>query len=98
DQLEQVIINLLMNACDASSPDGAVVVSATWDAVRSDCVRIEVADRGAGIPPQHLNSVFDPYFTTKKRGEGTGLGLAIVSQIVRSHRGEIALRSTVGVG
>jgi signal transduction histidine kinase len=98
DQLEQVILNLLMNASDASSPGGAVSVSAARDAVRSDCVRIEVVDRGAGIPPQHLNSVFDPYFTTKKRGEGAGLGLAIVSQIVRSHRGEIALRSTVGVG
>jgi signal transduction histidine kinase len=45
-----------------------------------------------------LNAVFDPYFTTKRRGEGTGLGLAIVWQIVRSHRGEISLRSTVGVG
>jgi signal transduction histidine kinase len=98
DQLEQVILNLLMNASDASAPGSSVSVSAARDPARGDRVRIEVTDRGAGIPPQHLNSVFDPYFTTKKRGEGTGLGLAIVSQIVRSHRGEIALRSTVGVG
>jgi signal transduction histidine kinase len=98
DHLEQVVINLLMNACDASPPDSIVHVSAARDASRTDFVRIEVTDHGAGIPPQHLNAVFDPYFTTKKRGEGTGLGLAIVSRIVRSHRGEIALRSTVGVG
>jgi signal transduction histidine kinase len=98
DQLEQVLVNLLLNACDASGAGGAIRVSAALDAGRADRLRIEVADRGAGIPPHYLNAVFDPYFTTKKRGEGTGLGLAIVSQIVRSHRGEIALRSTVGVG
>ncbi len=98
DQLEQVILNLLTNACDASPPAGTVRVSASRDPGRADCLRIEVADRGAGIPPEHLNSVFDPYFTTKLRGEGTGLGLAIVSRIVRSHRGEISLASTVGEG
>lgn len=98
DQLEQVLVNLLLNACDASTPGGSIRVSAARDAARPDLLRLEVADRGAGIPPHHLNAVFDPYFTTKARGEGTGLGLAIVSQIVRSHRGEISLRSTVGHG
>jgi signal transduction histidine kinase len=97
DQLEQVLVNLLMNACDASRVGTSLRVSAAVDA-RPDRLRIEVADRGSGIPPHHLNAVFDPYFTTKTRGEGTGLGLAIVCQIVRSHRGEISLRSTVGVG
>jgi signal transduction histidine kinase len=98
DQLEQVLVNLLINACDASRPGAAIRVSAALAPECADRLRIEVADQGAGIPPHYLNAVFDPYFTTKKRGEGTGLGLAIVSQIVRSHRGEIALRSTVGVG
>jgi signal transduction histidine kinase len=98
DQLEQVLVNLLLNACDASRPGGLIRVTAALDHARAARVRIEVADRGGGIPPHHLNAVFDPYFTTKPRGEGTGLGLAIVSQIVRSHRGEIALRSTIGVG
>ncbi|HVU52522.1 MAG TPA: ATP-binding protein [Polyangia bacterium] len=98
DHLEQVLVNLLLNACDASRPGGVIRVSAGLDGARQGRLRIEVADRGGGIPPHHLNAVFDPYFTTKARGEGTGLGLAIVSQIVRSHRGEIALRSTVGLG
>jgi signal transduction histidine kinase len=98
DQLEQVLVNLLLNACDASRPGSAIRVSAVVDRSRPGRLRIEVADRGSGIPPHHLNAVFDPYFTTKTRGEGTGLGLAIVSQIVRSHKGEISLRSTVGLG
>jgi signal transduction histidine kinase len=98
DQLEQVLVNLLLNACDATRTGGAIRVAARRDPADPERLRIEVADRGGGIPPQHLNAVFDPYFTTKKRGEGTGLGLAIVWQIVRNHRGEISLRSTVGVG
>jgi signal transduction histidine kinase len=98
DQLEQVLVNLLLNACDASKPGGVIRISAVIDETRAERLRIEVADHGSGIPPHYLNAVFDPYFTTKERGEGTGLGLAIVSQIVRSHRGEIALRSTVGRG
>ena len=101
DQLEQVLLNLLLNACDASPPDGAIRVAIRYEGrkpARAERLRIEVADRGNGIPSHHLNAVFDPYFTTKERGEGTGLGLAIVWQIVRAHRGEISLRSTVGVG
>ncbi|HEX4406174.1 MAG TPA: ATP-binding protein, partial [Polyangia bacterium] len=98
DQLEQVLVNLLLNACDASHPGGTIRVTAARAQGRDARLRIEVVDQGGGIPPHYLNAVFDPYFTTKKRGEGTGLGLAIVGQIVRNHRGEIALRSTVGVG
>jgi signal transduction histidine kinase len=97
DELEQVLVNLLLNACDASRSGDLIRVTAAPVFERA-CLRIEVADNGSGIPPHHLNAVFDPYFTTKKRGEGTGLGLAIVSQIVRSHRGEISLRSAVGAG
>src|SRR6185503_5069946 len=85
-------------ACDASAPGGRVRVVVRPDGARPGWLRLEVVDRGGGIPPHHLNAVFDPYFTTKKRGEGTGLGLAIVSQIVRNHHGEITLRSAVGQG
>jgi signal transduction histidine kinase len=98
DQFEQVLVNLLLNACDASRSGTAIRVAVMRDEGRPDQLRIEVADRGTGIPQHQLNAVFDPYFTTKKRGEGTGLGLAIVGRIVRSHRGEISLRSTVGIG
>jgi signal transduction histidine kinase len=98
DQLEQVLVNLVMNACDASSAGSDVRISVGPDAARSDRLRLEIADRGSGIPSHHLNAVFDPYFTTKRRDEGTGLGLAIVSQIVRNHHGEITLRSAVGQG
>jgi len=98
DQFEQVLVNLLLNACDASRAGAGIRVSVARDQADADRLRIEVADRGSGIPPHHLNAVFDPYFTTKKRGEGTGLGLAIVWQIVRAHRGEISLRSKIGVG
>ena len=97
DQLEQVLLNLLLNACDASPPDGEIRVAVRPDK-GGDRMQIEVADRGIGIPAHHLNAVFDPYFTTKKRGDGTGLGLAIVWRIVRAHRGEIALHSTRGTG
>ena len=98
DQLEQVLVNVLLNACDASRTGGVIDVKVARAERQDDRLRIEVTDRGGGIPPHQLNAVFDPYFTTKKRGEGTGLGLAIAWQIVRSHRGEISLRSAVGVG
>jgi signal transduction histidine kinase len=95
DQLEQVLVNLLLNACDASTPGAAVRLSGR---PLRGAVRLEIADTGAGIAPEHMNAVFDPFFTTKKRGEGTGLGLTIVAGVVRNHGGEIDLESAPGAG
>src|SRR4029079_11690812 len=96
DQLQQVFVNLLLNACDASREGDRVQVTALL--TREGQVQIEVEDRGCGIAPEHMNTVFDPFFTTKKRGEGTGLGLPIAASIVRNHGGQINLSSTPGKG
>jgi two-component system sensor histidine kinase HydH len=96
DQLQQVFVNLLLNACDASREGDRVLVTARL--TRDGLVQIEVVDRGCGIAPEHMNTVFDPFFTTKKRGEGTGLGLSIAASIVRNHGGQINLSSAVGKG
>src|SRR5262249_10004022 len=90
-QLQQVLVNLLLNACDASNDGGRIEVAAR--AETDGYLHIEIADQGCGIAPEHLNSVFDPFFTTKKRGEGTGLGLSIVASVVRNHGGEIHVAS-----
>ena len=97
NQLQQVLINLVLNACDACDKGGTIWITAR----RSDDltrIRWEVSDNGSGIPAENLLAVFDPFFTTKKRGEGTGLGLPVAASIVRNHGGEIALSSTVGKG
>jgi len=96
DQLQQVLVNLLLNGCDASEAGGRLLVRAR--PTRDGLVQIEVVDRGCGIAPEHLHTVFDPFFTTKKRGEGTGLGLPIAASIVRNHGGQINLASTPGKG
>lgn len=102
DQLQQVLVNLLMNAYDACAPGGQVGIAATADRTEDapawEHVRIVIADDGCGIPHENINHVFDPFFTTKKRGQGTGLGLSIVSQIVRNHGGRIDLASEPGHG
>lgn len=96
EQLQQVLVNLLLNACDASVKGQSVAITA--EQIGDDLVEFIVADRGCGIAPEHLNAIFDPFFTTKKRGEGTGLGLTIVEGVVRNHGGEITLSSTAGEG
>jgi signal transduction histidine kinase len=95
DQLQQVFVNLLLNACDASSPKQRIVVRLAAAGARA---RIEVVDEGCGVAPEQLNAIFDPFFTTKKRGEGTGLGLPVVASIVRNHGAEIAVASAPGAG
>jgi len=95
-QLQQVLVNLVMNALDASAAGGAVVVRARRAA--SGAVVLEVQDDGSGIEPDSRAQVFDPFYTTKKRGQGTGLGLWVVAQLVRAHAGEIDLDSTPGAG
>lgn len=94
-QLEQVLVNLLMNACDACTEGGRVWVRANESGAR---VAIEICDDGAGIPAEALSLVLDPFFTTKKRGQGTGLGLTIAADIVKNHGGVLEIESVVGEG
>ena len=98
DQLQQVLVNLLLNACDACARRGRITVRLASDTGAVAGVRIDVCDDGCGIPASNINAVFDPFFTTKKRGEGTGLGLSVVSSIVRNHYGEVSLTSQEGQG
>jgi len=97
EMMEHVITNLLSNAAQASSP-GAVVTVKTRLADTEEGLKAEVAviDRGSGIDPKHLESIFNPFFTTK--AAGVGLGLAIVSKIVDEHGGQITVESTQGEG
>ena len=94
-RLQQVVLNLLMNARDAM-PDGGVI--RTRARAGKGEVILEVADTGAGIPPENLGRIYDPFFTTKGPGEGTGLGLSITYGIVRDHGGAIHVHSAPGKG
>jgi len=94
-QLEQVLVNLLVNACDACAAGGHVTARAR---AADDGVVLEVVDDGSGIAAEHLPSVLDPFFTTKKRGQGTGLGLTIAADIVKNHGGTLTIDSTPGQG
>jgi two-component system, NtrC family, sensor histidine kinase HydH len=101
DQLQQVLVNLVMNAFDACEAGGTVTLSAAEHGGAGGLghqLRLTVQDDGCGIPSDRMNQVFDPFFTTKKRGQGTGLGLTIVAQIARNHGGRIELESTPEVG
>jgi len=93
DKIEQALLNLLLNAIQASPDKGSVSVAVARDSGR---VRIEVADEGKGISDKDIPRIFDPFFTT--RPSGTGLGLAIVSKIVEAHRGEVRVASREGHG
>jgi len=91
--MERVFYNLVLNAAQATAPGGAVTVKTRAAAGRAE---IAVIDRGAGIHPQQLNSIFNPFFTTKP--QGVGLGLAICAKIVDEHGGKIAVESEPGKG
>ncbi len=98
EQLEQVVLNIVLNAIHAS-PEGATV-TARIEAARGTSgeaqVRLEVVDHGAGIPAEHWDAIFTPFFTTKDGG--TGLGLAIAHEIVAEHGGSLAVAATPGGG
>jgi two-component system cell cycle sensor histidine kinase/response regulator CckA len=109
-QLEQVLINLCVNARDAM-PDGGVITLRTRnltardvaefnysDLPNEDLVLVEVADNGTGIPPEIMDKIFEPFFTTKEVGKGTGLGLAMVYGIINQSGGHIHPESEVGKG
>jgi signal transduction histidine kinase len=94
-QLQQVFLNLFLNARDAMPKGGWLTVSSR---VAGGSVVVEVGDTGSGIPPEHLARIYDPFFTTKAIGRGTGLGLSISYGIVHEHSGTIRCDSAVGQG
>ncbi|MCP4644884.1 MAG: transporter substrate-binding domain-containing protein [bacterium] len=109
-RLQQIIMNLVVNAADAM-PDGGRLTIATANVLADEefartrtnilpgrCVQFSVSDQGHGIDDAKLDRVFEPFYSTKAPGEGTGLGLSVVYGIVQQHRGDIAVTSQVGVG
>ncbi len=97
-QLEQVLINLISNACHSlTSKDRKITISLLYDAEENAAV-IEVRDEGTGIKAEYIKHIFDPFFTTKRDSGGTGLGLYISYNIVRSHNGKLVLKSEEGTG
>lgn len=99
DQLRQVFLNLMLNACDAMPHGGSLHLTTRFLPPTPDCVAcmvIRITDTGTGIAPEHLPHLFEPFYTTKP--QGTGLGLAISAHIVSQHDGQISVESTPGVG
>ncbi|MBI4598049.1 MAG: PAS domain S-box protein [Candidatus Omnitrophica bacterium] len=114
EQMQQVLINLISNAIQAMPNGGTIRVATSLSTLPQpgpaggrrtvflkpgdQVVHVDIADTGTGIPPEHLAKIWEPFFTTKPRGEGTGLGLAIVRSIIENHHGVIDVESTVGAG
>ena len=92
-QMQQVLVNLIKNAAQAMTKGGMLTLQTGENA---DAVWVSVADTGGGIPQEQINRIFEPFYTTKKKG--SGLGLMIVQRIVRAHNGKIELESHVGRG
>ena len=113
-QLQQVLVNLLINAADAMKgkgriellldelelppPPGQAPPPGAAELNPGRYLVLQVCDRGPGIPPEHLDRLFEPFFTTKPKGRGTGLGLSVAQGIMARHQGAIGLRSEVGEG
>jgi len=97
-QLEQVIINLITNSCQAlAGRDQKISVATSLDQ-KAHCIRIIIADEGEGIPAENMTHVLDPFFTTKRNSGGTGLGLSISYNILKNHGGNLDLVSKPGEG
>ena len=94
-QLNQVFMNLLINAAHAIEDKGQITIRTGFD---ENNLWVEVEDTGQGIPPEHLGRIFEPFFTTKPVGKGTGLGLSLAYSIVNKHHGHIEVSSRPGTG
>ncbi|NJJ55540.1 ATP-binding protein [Pseudomonas sp. B14(2022)] len=95
-QLNQVVMNLMINAAQAMGPERGIITLS--NGVEGENVWLEVADNGCGIAPEAIQKIFDPFFTTKPVGEGTGLGLSLSYGIVKKHHGDISVSSELGKG
>jgi polar amino acid transport system substrate-binding protein len=97
-RIEQVIVNLVLNACQALPDPERGLRVATWLDRARDAVVVAVEDEGVGIPPEDLPRITDPFFTTKRDRGGTGLGLSVSSGIVQEHGGTLEFRPREGGG
>jgi signal transduction histidine kinase len=93
NQLQQVFVNLLLNAIQAVEENGVITVRSHMD-TRQEFLMVEIADTGCGIAKENLDKIFEPFFSTKK--EGSGLGLAVSYGIVHNHQGQIEVDSEKG--
>ncbi|MFZ1865791.1 MAG: ATP-binding protein [Polyangiales bacterium] len=96
-QLHQVFVNLITNACNAADADGGRIRLSSRLCGR-DRIEVRVEDDGVGIPSTEIDRVFEPFFSTRRKGKGTGLGLSIVKNLVEQHRGTIEIESELGRG
>ena len=97
NRLQQALLNLLINSIQAM-PHGGSLSTILGPGENPDEMRIDVIDTGIGIPADQLDSIFDPFFTSKKEGEGTGLGLSVTYGIIQKHGGRISVKSSQGKG
>lgn len=97
NQLQQVFLNLITNACHAMPKGGTLTVKTELRPDRAH-VLVHICDTGVGIPKGNLGKIFDPFFTTKEPGKGTGLGLSVSYRIVKEHKGNILVDTEVGKG
>lgn len=94
-QLNQVFLNILMNASQAITEKGEIIILTE---AKNDEIIVSISDTGEGISPEHLDKLFDPFFTTKPVGQGTGLGLSISYNIIKEHGGRVDVQSKIGEG
>jgi len=104
DQIQQVLINMILNATQAMPEGGTLslktskTVGIKANKLYTDSIRIDIMDTGIGIPKENLSQLFTPFFTTKKKGKGVGLGLSVVHGIIGRHKGRIEVESTPDSG
>jgi len=102
NQFQSVLLNMIINALDATEPGGTINIYTATGLSASDTghkgVEITIADTGCGIPAENLDKLFDPFFSTKEVGQGTGLGLSVSYGIVQRHGGTIRVQSEIGKG
>ncbi|MBC3935955.1 PAS domain-containing protein [Undibacterium sp. CY7W] len=94
-QINQVVMNLLVNASHAIKDKGTITINT---GCKDDWIWIRISDTGSGIPPEIMTRIFEPFFTTKPVGSGTGLGLSLSYGIIKKHNGRIEVKSEMGVG
>jgi len=104
DKIQQVLINIMLNAIQAMPEGGKLIITTSAargskiGGTQKNTVRIDIKDTGVGIPKENLNKLFTPFFTTKEKGKGVGLGLSVVHGIIGKHKGKIDVESEPNVG